>query len=453
MTKPLALAMIVLLFSGIATTCVRAIPTRDKQAIIEDLNAYGLDVMDLYPSGEPTTANDYYKLGIAYLFRNIPRVAAEQFRKSLELDAEHVDSLIGLAASVVQLEGAAAAVEYAEKALKIAPDDARVSNALGALKLASAISLEDLNQAEASFLKAISIDPSLVAPHMNLARLYMSMRKPEAAIKEYEAAIALQPENLSAHAGLASAYLILGSLDMATGEVEKIVELSPDSVIAHNTLGELYARTGQHDKALERFQKAVEIEPTYAAGYRNMGRLYVLMGIQDKAIEEFKKALSYRPNYGEAHSGLGDAYITKGMTQEAIESYKEAIKILPMSALVSIPAYNNLAYIYAEQEQDLDKALSLVQKAQQLAPEHPDIADTIGWIYYKKELYDEALPNLQVAAKGSPDNPIIRYHLGAAYYHLGAKDEALAELETAFKMSDKFEGSEDARRLLTELRQ
>jgi Flp pilus assembly protein TadD len=171
----------------------------------------------------------------------------------------------------------------------------------------------------------------------------------------------------------------------------------------------------------------------------------------DKAIEEYRKALSYRPNYGEAYSGLGDAYLTKGMTQEAVKEYKNAVRVLPVSALISVPAYNNLAYIYAEEEHDLDEALSLAQKAKRLLPNHPDVADTVGWISYKKGLYDEAVANLKAAVKGSPDNPIIRYHLGAAYYKQGARDEAAAELKKALEIDDKFEGVEDAKRLLAEL--
>ena len=95
--------------------------------------------------------------------------------------------------------------------------------------------------------------------------------------------------------------------------------------------------------------------------------------------------------------------------------------------------------------------LILAQRANRLAPKHPDIADTLGWIYYKKGLYDEAVANLKAAAEGSPDNPIIRYHLGAAYYKHGAKDEAAAELKKALGENDKFEGVEEAKRMLAEL--
>ena len=103
MKKLFTLVIMTTLLFGLAAMDVRAIRTRDKQAVIEDLNAYGIDVLDHYPSREPVTADDYYKLGVAYLFRNVPQVAAEHFRKALELDIEHVDAMIGLASSTALL--------------------------------------------------------------------------------------------------------------------------------------------------------------------------------------------------------------------------------------------------------------------------------------------------------------------------------------------------------------
>ena len=245
MVKLFSSAMLVMLLFSLFIMDAGAIPTRDRQAIIEELNAYGLGVLDHYPSREPTTADDYYKLGLAYLFRNAPQAAAEQFRKALELNPNHVDSLIGLAATTAQMGDPEAALEHAKKALKIEPSNAKVYNTVGALNLANAQSLKHLDEAEANFRKALSLDPNLVSSRMNLARLHISMRKPESAIKEYEAVIKFQPENLSAHAELARAYLYAGSLDKATEEAEKTVELSPQNPVSRAILGEMYARIGQ----------------------------------------------------------------------------------------------------------------------------------------------------------------------------------------------------------------
>ena len=456
MIRPFSLIILVLtamlLFGSIAID-VNAIPTRDKWAVLEELNAYGIDVLDHYPSREPTTADDYHNLGIVYLFRNMPQEAVEQFRKALELNPEHIDSLVGLAASTAQLGDLKTALEYTRKALEIEPNNAKIYNLLGALQMAGASSLDHLDEAETSLKRAISLDSDLVASHMNLARLYVSMKKLDMAVKQYEAVIEIQPESVTAHAELAGAYLIAGLIDKAIEEVGKTIELSPQNPVSHNTLGRMYSYQGQPDKALDEFKKAVELEPTYAAGYKNIGNVHLQKGLPDKAAEEYNKALSYRPDYAEAYSGLGGVYLLRGNIQEAIREYKNAIRVLPVSSLVSVPVYNNLAYIYAEREQNLDEALLFAQKAQQLVPKEPNVADTVGWIYYKKELYEEALANLKIAVEGLPDSAIIKYHLGAVYHKQGAKQEAVAELERALNIDEKFEGAEDAKRLLSELKQ
>lgn len=450
MKKILCLAIITILYFDLAIT-VKAIPTRDKQNNLEELDAYGLGVMDHYPSREPTTADDYYKVGIAYLFGNMPQVAAEQFLKGLKLNPNHVDLLIGLSIANAQSGDVNIALENAKKALSINPKDAKIYNVVGGLRLANAKSLDHLGEAEENFRKAINLDSKFVAPRMNLARMYLSMSKPEMSVKEYEAVAKIQPDNVVIHAELARAYLYTNSIDKAITEAEKAVKLSPKSPVSHNILGEIYAMAGKLDKANAEFQEAIRIEPTYAAGYKNIGRIYTVQGAPDKAIEEYKKALSYRPNYGEARSGLGDAYAVKGMYSEAAVEYDNAIKVLPVSALVSVPAYNNLAYIYAEEQQDLDKALSYAQKAKQLVPTNPDVSDTIGWIYYKKGDYSKAITNMENAVKGSPENPTMRYHLGLAYYKKGDKRKAEAELKKALSIGGKFPEANDAKKLLGEL--
>ena len=448
--KLISLVITIILLLGLLVNNLSAIPSRKEQAKVEN----SIDVLDHYPSREPTTAEDYYKLGITYLRRGMSQMASEQFQKALELDPKHVYSLIGLAAGKFQIGDTEAVLEYIGKAIETEPNSAEVRNAIGEIWMANAKSSEDLDKAAARFKEAISLDPKFVPPHMNLAWLYMSKRELDEAIKEYKIVVNIEPENLAARRQLATAYLNTGSLDEAMEEVKKIVKLSPEDPVSHNALGEVYMRKGQLDEALSEFQQAVGLEAKYAPGYKNIGSIHLLRGSSDKAIEEFRRALSFQPNYGDAHAALGDTYLAKGMTQEATEEYKnaiseDAIRTLPIRSLISV--YNNLAYIYAEEGQDLDAALSLAQKAKQVAPRHPGIADTLGWVYYKKGNYDEAIANLETAVEGAPGNPIIKYHLGAAYYKQGIKDKATVELKKALEIDDKFEGAEDAKRLLTEL--
>jgi len=77
--------------------------------------------------------------------------------------------------------------------------------------------------------------------------------------------------------------------------------------------------------------------------------------------------------------------------QEAKQVYE---RLLAMDRHAAIAA-NNLAWLYAEAGGNIDQATDLAQMAKSLAPDQPAFNDTLGWIYYKKDLVEQAVPLLQ----------------------------------------------------------
>ena len=77
----------------------------------------------------------------------------------------------------------------------------------------------------------------------------------------------------------------------------------------------------------------------------------------------------------------------------------------------------------------------MAQKAKQQAPNSPEVADTLGWIYIKKNLPDEALRILNEIVKKSPENPIFRMHLAQAMFQKGDRPGARTELSKALRNS------------------
>src|SRR5207247_8376661 len=88
-----------------------------------------------------------------------------------------------------------------------------------------------------------------------------------------------------------------------------------------------------------------------------------------------------------------------------------------------VSALNNLAYLYAEQLNDVDKAYDLARKARDLQGQDPAVGDTFGWVLYKRGDYQQALPILQESAQKIPDNPEIQFHLGMTSYVKGQTDQ------------------------------
>jgi len=86
-------------------------------------------------------------------------------------------------------------------------------------------------------------------------------------------------------------------------------------------------------------------------------------------------------------------------------------------------AYNALGYSFADRNVKLDEALSLIQKALEIAPNDHYMLDSLGWVYYRKGDLDQAVKFLQQAFKINPD-PEIAAHLGEVLWQKGQHDAA-----------------------------
>jgi uncharacterized protein HemY len=99
----------------------------------------------------------------------------------------------------------------------------------------------------------------------------------------------------------------------------------------------------------------------------------------------------------------------------------------------------------------MDRAFSLAQTAREQLPHDPSIADTLGWLYYKKELYRQALPLFKESAEKLAEKPVVHYHLGMAYSKVGDTNLAKGALQRALQLRKDFPGAEEAQQILAQL--
>jgi tetratricopeptide (TPR) repeat protein len=125
--------------------------------------------------------------------------------------------------------------------------------------------------------------------------------------------------------------------------------------------------------------------------------------------------------------------------------YELVIKVEPDNVL----ALNNLAFALAEEGGDLNLALTYAQRARQKSPESPEIADTLGWVYVRKNLSDNAIRIFQELVRKDPNHSTWRFHLAAALYQKGDKPSARRELEAALRSKPNRQEEQKIRELLT----
>jgi Flp pilus assembly protein TadD len=87
----------------------------------------------------------------------------------------------------------------------------------------------------------------------------------------------------------------------------------------------------------------------------------------------------------------------------------------------------------AEAGTNLDRAMSLATQAQRQLPNSADISDTLGYVYYQKNLNAEALEIFKRVVQDSPQNPTFRFHLAMALLKQGDKRHAREEAQKAMK--------------------
>ena len=154
---------------------------------------------------------------------------------------------------------------------------------------------------------------------------------------------------------------------------------------------------------------------------------------------------------------LGSLYETSGRKADAIAEYEAAVRLDPSQAV----ARNNLAWLLAESAADdsseLDRALELAQDARELLPEDPSVADTLGWVLYRKNIPIAAIPLFREAlgqlGPESAVRPMIRFHLAQAYDLNGELEKAITEIEETLVESTTFPSRPEAEAFLKQLKE
>jgi tetratricopeptide (TPR) repeat protein len=192
-------------------------------------------------------------------------------------------------------------------------------------------------------------------------------------------------------------------------------------------------------------ERAVEILEEAVGSVKDPGKLelipylssfYQETGHLQTAEEWLRRGLEIDSRSTELHFELGVLLDEKGNSEAAIEQMRQVLAIDPEHA----DALNYIGYTYADQGIRLDEAESLVRKALDQDPENGYILDSMGWVYYKKEMFEKALAYLEKAARLVPDDPIILEHLGDVYVKVGRPGKALDAYKRALELKSGDEG-------------
>lgn len=335
------------------------------------------------------------------------------------------------------------AIESAQLALRDNSRNVRAAIILGDAYLRKGETAKAKQVFEA-IIKALPQEPS---SHYRLGIIARMNRNDAEALAHFEEALSTSPHAIEPLVMIAASKTAQGKSAEARDRVMQQLTLSPNNPFMYNLLGEQWALAKEPAKAEAAFKKAMEINDALPAPYLNLAGLYLRTQKIDQAAQEYETALTKNPKLLSAQMMLGLIAENKKDLPKAMSRYEDVLKINPKFA----PAANNLAWLMMEQGKNSDVALSYAHTAREQSPQDPNIADTLGWIYYRKGIYLKSLSLLKEAVDKLPENPTVQYHYGMVQLKNGDTAGAKLSLQHALKMGQPFLGIEDAKATLSDL--
>jgi putative PEP-CTERM system TPR-repeat lipoprotein len=407
-------------------------------------------------AAEPGNATAHYTLGTVYAARNDPDEAIKEYNETLRISPRAAAAQVELA-RLYLLRGAVdrgavdSAAQFAEQAVQNQPDNVQARLTLIRTLMARRDPAKgDLVRADAELKPLVARYPESAPIQAEWGTLLVGRGDLAGARKAYEKALQLAPASYEALAGLVALDVAEKKPSAARARLDARLTQAPDD----EALLLLSARTYYAAKDLEKTEqtllKLIQVAPGSLEAYELLGRLYVVQNRLDQAVQKFEEQGKRQSKPVAAYTMIAMILQMQRKGAEAQKRYERVLELDPRAAV----AANNLAWIYAEGGGNLDTALQLARTAKEQLPNAPQVNDTLGWIYVKKDLPSLAVPLLEAAVaaavKDGQDNATYHYHLGMAYIKTD-KAKAKASLERALKLDPNFDGSAEARKALAEI--
>jgi DNA-binding winged helix-turn-helix (wHTH) protein/TolB-like protein/Tfp pilus assembly protein PilF len=261
-------------------------------------------------------------------------------------------------------EGYRIAINYFTAALEKDPDFALAYSGLADCYLFRAEQLppkESMQRAKDAALQALELDGSLAEAHTSLAKIKQFYDWDwEGAEASFQRAIALNPDYETAHHWYAQLLMDIGRAQEAFREIHRARELSPHSLIINTDVGSLYQDVRDYDQAINLYRKVIEMDANFARAHLELGRALEQKGLYEDALKEVGRAIELSDETPRLLASLGYIYAVSGNQGKALQTIE---KLNQRARQAYVSPYHR-AMIYAGLGKKAE-ALQLLEQAYQ----------------------------------------------------------------------------------------
>ena len=398
-------------------------------------------------TSSPDNAVAHYQLGRAYLASNKREEARQQFETAIKLRQDMVTPRLGLAQLQVMHGEFQPALDSVQEILKLDPNNVNAR----LIESQALLGQKKFGESDALLAGMLKSNPSSPDVYYQAGVSALTQNKLKEAEAAFMRAYELNPANPRGLLGVVEADIRQNKPDAAMALLQTESKKAPNRLDLLLMMGTTAVREGKYGEALGHFNRVLngldKKAKVRADLYLQIADTYRRAGDRDNAIANLRKAREVLPESETVLQALALVLDQAGRKGEARQVYDACLKVNPNNAIT----LNNLAFLMAETNADLDLALNYAQRAKGLNPNLAEISDTYGWILLKKSLAEQAIPVFKDLVAKAPAQSTYHYHLAMAYSQKGDAKKAAEELREALKHSPAKEEQQKIQEMLSKL--
>jgi tetratricopeptide (TPR) repeat protein len=400
-------------------------------------------------SSNPDMAMAHYQLGLAEGQTGDMDRAATEWRQAAQLNPSMIEAHRALAAYAMQKKDMSGLEQEATQIIGLQPASADGY----ALRAFSLTQRKQFAGSEQDSRKAIELAPQAATGYLQMGNLRAAQGKFAESESWFKQALTHDPQSNDALHNLMEVYVGEKHPEKAIAVAQEQIKLAPDNSALYTLLGSTQMTTKDYAGAQTSLQKAVELNKSNAQAYLLLIRAQLLMDKVDAALATCAAAERDNPKESAFYAFEGSGHEKKHDLQAAKNAYQKALDLRRDDPVIS----NNLAYVLLETNSNPDLALQLAQTARRGMPENANAADTLGWAFYQKGVYQSAISMfseaIKLAAKHKePESATYHYHLGLAYAKVDQPAQAKENFERVLKIDPNYTDAADVKKQLAQLK-
>jgi tetratricopeptide (TPR) repeat protein len=323
-----------------------------------------------------------YHLGRAYLLENKLDAAAEQFERSIKLDANYAAGWMALAELELARGNASLAESRANSALRAGQ---RIVPAI-LVRARAQVARGKYSEAEKILEEVLRSEPkNLEAQYWRGASLAAQGKTREAG-EIFASGREAEPSNSRWIMAEAAVYLSAGRGNEARKLLEEAAKLFPAQEVFETRLADIQLAMRDGEAAQKTFEHLIQLQPGNWNHQLGLASAHALAGRPAKALEIYGQLQKTQPDNIRVWLEPAALLDELGRFQEAIAAYREALKRDKTNPV----ALNNLAWRLLQEGKNLEQALEYAQHAKRVLPRAAEVDGTLAEAYTRLAMHRNA---------------------------------------------------------------